>query len=118
VAARVLIVDDDAVFGDLAAELLGILGYAVVGYAEDAAQALAAVERLRPDAVMLDVNLPDSDGFRLAVLLRNGDRPPRVLLVSSDPTQVRPDVLRSCGAVGFVAKTELATTNLAPYLDG
>jgi CheY-like chemotaxis protein len=114
----VLIVDDDAAFGDLAAQLLGVLGYAVVGYAPDAAHALTAVARLRPDAVMLDINLPDSDGFRVAEALGAGDPPPRVLLVSSDPAQVRPDILRRCGAVGFVAKTELATTNLAPYLDG
>lgn len=117
-AARVLIVDDDPVFRDLAAELLRALGYEVVGHAPNAAQALAAVARLRPDAVLLDVNLPDADGFRVAETIAESDVVPRVLLVSSDSERVQADTLRRCGAVGFVPKTELATTDLAPYLGG
>ena len=62
---RVLIVDDSAPFRMTARALLEARGYAVAGTAADGASALDAAAELRPDAVLLDVNLPDMSGFQV-----------------------------------------------------
>jgi DNA-binding NarL/FixJ family response regulator len=117
-ALSVLVVDDDGFFRSTAGELLRRQGFEVAGEAEDAAGAIAAIAALKPDAVLLDVQLPDIDGVELAKRLSaNGPRP-RVVLTSSDPSVVADDDVRRCGAAGFVAKTELVVTRLADYLSG
>ena len=77
----ILIVDDHPSFRRCARVLLEEDGFAVVGEAEDGADALAAIDQLHPDVVLLDVQLPDMDGF--AVLERLGPATPQVVLVSS-----------------------------------
>jgi response regulator NasT len=62
----VLIVDDDQRFGRFAAELLTDRGYLVVGHATSVGEALAECKRLEPDAVLLDVRLPDGRAVRVA----------------------------------------------------
>src|SRR3954447_19967450 len=62
----VLIVDDHPAFRSQARALLESEGFAVVGEAKDGAEALAAVEALRPEVVLLDIQLPDLDGFEVA----------------------------------------------------
>lgn len=76
-----IVVDDHAAFRRQAARLLEAAGYDVVGEAEDGAGALELARAVRPDAVMLDVGLPDTSGFELAQRLDGGAD---VLLVSSD----------------------------------
>src|SRR5687767_12897214 len=89
VPTRVLIVDDHALFRRSARRLLELEGYEVVGEAGDGAAALAAVDELRPDVVLLDVNLPDATGFDIAGRLRG--RGVRVVLTSDrDPSEVAP----------------------------
>ena len=75
-AIRILIVDDDARFLGLAAELLAERGFDVLGKAMDAAQALAATIRERPDGILLDINLPGRDGFATAAALSQPARQP------------------------------------------
>ena len=65
-ARTVLIVDDHAPFRAVARALLALEGFAVVGEAADALSALDAVGRLRSDVVVLDIQLPDADGFEVA----------------------------------------------------
>ncbi|MDO8185371.1 response regulator transcription factor [Conexibacter sp. JD483] len=77
----VIVVDDHAAFRRQAARLLQAAGWEVVGEAPDGASAVRLAQALRPDAVMLDVGLPDSSGFEVADALGSG---PDVLLVSSD----------------------------------
>lgn len=77
----VIVVDDHAAFRRQAARLLEAAGYHVVGEAEDGASAVRMARELTPDAMMLDVGLPDTSGFEVAEALRDG---PDVLLVSSD----------------------------------
>src|SRR5438105_2788065 len=77
----VLIVDDHPSFRATARALLQAEGFDVVGEAEDGASALALVAELRPDVVLLDVQLPDLDGFEVAQRL--GADGPAVVLVSS-----------------------------------
>jgi DNA-binding NarL/FixJ family response regulator len=78
-----LIVDDHQTFRDLAARLLVSAGFTVVGGAGDAATALRQVAELQPDAVLLDVGLPDRSGLLVAEELARQPNPPRVVLVSS-----------------------------------
>jgi CheY-like chemotaxis protein len=112
----VLLVDDDAPFRRLASELLAGLGYRVIAEAGDGAQALAECDRRRPDAVLLDVNLPDGDGFALARAITGAGGAPRVLLTSTDVTAGSAEAVAESGAVGFVPKGELAVTDLVRYL--
>jgi len=115
-AARVLIVDDDARFRALARALLRTSGYAVVGEAADGEQALEATRRLQPDAALVDIHLPDTDGVALARRLADASDGLRIVLTSTDPTLVAPDVVARSGARAFVPKDELAVTDLRPWL--
>jgi CheY-like chemotaxis protein len=110
-ALRVLIVDDSAPFRRAARGLLERRGYSVVGEADGAATGLAAIERLVPDAVLLDVRLPDGSGFDLCTLLTRERDAPSVLLVSGD-LYTDAALLRDCGARALVAKAELAAVDL------
>lgn len=115
--AQILIVDDDPSFRSSASILLAVRGYQVVGEADRADAGLALASAIRPDAVLLDVNLPDGDGLATAARLTAAGGP-RVLLTSSDPTVAREDLIRTSGAVGFVAKEDLADAALDTYLTG
>ena len=104
----VLIVDDDAPFRALARALLLVGGFDVVGEAPDGASALAAVRSLRPGLVLLDVQLPDLDGFEVARLLAKEAEPPIVVLVSSRGRAAYGPRLAQAEARGFICKDELS----------
>jgi DNA-binding NarL/FixJ family response regulator len=108
----VLVVDDDPGFRHVASRLLADLGLTVIGLVGTVASAIDAAERLRPPAVLVDVGLPDGDGVELAAELSGLPWHPRVLLVSSDPDASTPAEARAAGAIGFLAKTELPTSDL------
>ncbi len=109
----VLIVDDHDDFRESASALLEAEGFAVVGGAEDGAAALAAVERLRPDVVLLDIQLPDFDGFAIAERLAAAPEPPRVVLISSREAAAYGSRLQTAPTQGFLAKRELSGASLA-----
>jgi DNA-binding NarL/FixJ family response regulator len=113
VRTTVLIVDDHDVFRDSARALLEAEGFAVVGVAADAAAAVAAVERLRPEVVLLDIQLPDADGFTVAERLAAAPDPPRVVLISSRDAAAYGPRLATAPACGFLAKQELSGASLA-----
>jgi DNA-binding NarL/FixJ family response regulator len=105
---RLLIVDDHPGFRLLARRLLEAGGFEVVGEAADGRSAVAIARALRPDLVLLDVQLPDIDGFDVAAQLTGVADAPTVILVSSrDGSDFGPLVTRS-GARGFVPKAELS----------
>lgn len=115
----VLIVDDHPSFRASARMLLEAEGFDVVGEAEDAAGALAAAVALRPEVVLLDVQLPDGDGFEVAERLRasgNG-RAPAIVLVSSRDGKDFGCLVERCGARGFIAKAELCAARIAALLE-
>ena len=112
----VLVVDDDAEFRMRAVGLLRSRGYKVVGEASDAASAVDLAVSLRPSAMLVDVNLPDRDGYWVAEALKDSGIRPRILLTSSEMMDVSPGTLDSCGAVAFVPKTELVTVDLTGLL--
>jgi CheY-like chemotaxis protein len=111
VPQRVLIVDDDAAFRDVARALLSTSGYVIAAAIGTAAEARHAIEALQPDGLLLDVNLPDGDGVALAAELRAAHPDVRMLLTSSDW-----EAAPRGGTPPFVAKTELARTDLTPFL--
>jgi DNA-binding NarL/FixJ family response regulator len=106
--ARVLIVDDHAGFRAHARRLLECEGYRVVGEAEDCASALAAARRLEPELALVDVHLPDADGFDLTVRLADLAAPPAVVLTSSRDGRDLEACVAECGARGFVPKADLS----------
>jgi CheY-like chemotaxis protein len=112
----VLVIDDDAEFRALAVLLLQSHGYEVVGQEGDAASAVDAAVLLRPSAILLDVNLPDHDGFWVAQAVTEAGVSSRILLTSSEMIDVSSRMLDRCGAVAFIPKTELATTDLSALL--
>jgi DNA-binding NarL/FixJ family response regulator len=103
----VLIVDDHDGFRDSARTLLESEGFEVVGTCANGASAMAAVERLRPDVVLLDVQLPDLDGFAVAERLAAVSHPPSVVLVSSREATAYGPRLEAAAASGFLPKGEL-----------
>ena len=114
-AISVLIVDDHPSFREAATELLLSQGFDVAGHAADEKEAVAATRRLRPDAVLLDIHLGEADGCDVVSTLSPAGIGPRVLLTSSDAGASNDELARQCGAVGFVAKEELASADLTRY---
>lgn len=108
VRPRLLIVDDHPGFRASASALLELEGFDVVGLAADGAAALVAVDRLKPDIVLLDVQLPGMDGFEVARALAERDPPPRVVLVSSRDRSAYAGRLRKARVSGFLGKAELS----------
>jgi len=114
----ILIVDDDLPFSRAAAELLADQGFRVIGHATTAHDAVVECRRLGPDAVLLDVRLPDGHGVELAGTLRAVSNPPRIVLTSSDSAAVSANQLRVSGASGFIPKSQLVRSDLAAFFGG
>jgi DNA-binding NarL/FixJ family response regulator len=106
--ARVLIVDDHAGFRAHARRLLECEGYRVVGEAADSATALEAARELEPELVLVDVHLPDADGFELTSRLEALADPPTVVLTSSRDGAELESCVSECAACGFVPKAQLS----------
>lgn len=104
---RVLIVDDHPSFRASARLLLSAEGFEVVGEAADGAAALVAAAELLPELVLLDVQLPDIDGFEVASRLTRGGHGPAVVLTSSRDRADFGSLVAASGACGFVPKGEL-----------
>lgn len=114
----VLIVDDHPAFRASARRLLESEGYSIVGEAGNGAGALSSVRELRPDVVLLDVQLPDIDGFDVAEQIadRADGLPTQVVLVSSRDRSDFGPLLDRTSALGFVSKSELTGDALAELL--
>jgi DNA-binding NarL/FixJ family response regulator len=104
----VLIVDDHAGFRAIARALLEAEDFDVIGEAEDAASALGAASRLRPQVVVLDIQLPDHDGFEVAEQLAQFADPPAVVLISTRDISTYRRRLATSAVRGFIPKSELS----------
>ena len=116
VRTTVLIVDDHQPFRESASALLESEGYDVLlalDPAADGAAALDAIERLRPEVVLLDIQLPDLDGFAVAERLAAAPDPPQVVLISSREAAAYGPRLTAAPARGFLPKRELSGAALA-----
>jgi DNA-binding NarL/FixJ family response regulator len=109
----VLIVDDHAAFRASARALLRAGGFDVVGEAADGAEAVAAVVALRPEIVLLDIQLPDLDGLTVAEQLAAAPDPPAVVLISSRDATAYGPRLQAIPARGFIPKSGLSGEALA-----
>jgi DNA-binding NarL/FixJ family response regulator len=112
----ILVVDDDPAFRDLAGRFLADAGIKVTAQADSAAKAMTVAEETKPDAVLVDLDLPDGDGITLAGALTTLPWHPRVVLTSVDPDAAGPEEVRRSGALAFLSKDELANGTLLRLL--
>jgi DNA-binding NarL/FixJ family response regulator len=112
----VLIVDDHPSFRASARAVLESGEFEVVGEAADGASALDAVRRLQPDVILLDVQLPDMEGFDVCDELEIDGRPPTIVLVSSRDSADYGNLIAASCARGFLPKAELSSEALAALL--
>lgn len=112
----VLIVDDHPTFRATARLLLESEGFEVVGEASDGKSAVDQVAALSPDLLLLDVQLPDTDGFEVARRVSADSGGPAVILISSRDGGDFGGLVRSCGACGFIPKAGLSGERLRSLL--
>lgn len=115
---RCLIVDDSASFRTAATTMLGRGGVDVVGAASNSDEARRMCRDLRPDVVLVDVELGGESGFDLADELGSGalPEPPAVILVSTYAEQDLAEMIACSPAVGFVPKFALSVAAVQALL--
>lgn len=114
----VLIVDDHPSFRSITRRLLEAAGFTVVGEAPDGREAIAAAQRLKPDLVLLDVQLPDLDGFEVAARMAESGLDSVVVLTSSRAAADYAPLLKRSPVRAFIPKAELSGAVLAGLLAG
>jgi DNA-binding NarL/FixJ family response regulator len=113
VPLRILIVDDHSEFRRYARSMLEADGHHVVGEAQDSASAIERTRVLRPDVVLLDVNLPDESGLQIVDrLCPPGSRAPAIVLTSTRAARDLAPLLQRSRARGFIPKDELSGSRI------
>jgi DNA-binding NarL/FixJ family response regulator len=112
----VLIVDDHPSFRGTARALLESEGFEVVGEAADGASAIEAANELHPDVMLLDVYLPDIDGFQVAATLTENGHETAIVMTSSRDARDFGPLVEQSGARGFIPKAELSGATLSALL--
>jgi two-component system response regulator EvgA len=115
--STILIVDDDPRFRAQARDLLEADGFVVIGEAVDGASGLEAAQALQPDFVLLDIGLPDIEGFEVATTLAVSGPPPRVVLTSSRDARAYGRRLTNGHALGFIPKEQLSGAAIRAMVD-
>jgi CheY-like chemotaxis protein len=118
VAGSILVVDDDAAVRGLVVRILRSWGHVVIGEAGSVAEALRCAATMRPDIVLVDIGLPDGDGFALTRELRTRFRVLRVVIFSSDADRANAAAAERAGAVAFLPKDQLSSPTLRRLLEG
>lgn len=113
---RIVIVDDDPSFLATVRLLLEAEGFAVVGEALNGMDGVAAAAELDPDIVLVDVNLPDIDGFEVVERLADGRGAPRVVLTSIRSAEDFGDLVGTSRAHAFITKGEISGEALLEIL--
>ena len=116
-SGSILVVDDDAAVRGLVVRILRSWGHVVVGEAGSVAEALRCAATLHPDTVLVDIGLPDGDGFSLTRELRTRLRVPRVVIFSSDADRANAAAAERAGAVAFLPKDEMSSPALRQLLE-
>jgi DNA-binding NarL/FixJ family response regulator len=115
----ILIVDDNAGFRRQIRALLEADGFDVVGESADGKSAILDARSMQPRLMLLDIGLPDLDGFEVVRELHstNTTGVPGIVLTSSRDASAFGPRLRSSGAVGFIAKDELSGPAIRALVD-
>ena len=118
---RCLLVDDSHAFLEAARVFLDREGVTVVGVASSIAEALRQARALRPDVILVDIELGDESGFDLARLLaRDGQGGQgvgaEVILISTHSEAEYSELIAESPAAGFLAKTELSARGISQVL--
>jgi CheY-like chemotaxis protein len=113
----ILVVDDDASVRGLVVRILRSWGHTAIGEAGSVAEALDVADARRPDVVLVDVGLPDGDGFGLTRLLRSKPWAMRVVIFSSDADPANNAAADRAGAIGFFPKDELLSPALQRLIE-
>ena len=114
----VLIVDDHEAFRETARRLLESEGFDVIGEAENGEAAVVKAAELTPDLIVLDVQLPDIDGFEVSRRVSRGGGGPAVIIVSRREDSDYGPLVATSGARGFVTKAELSGDRVRALLGG
>lgn len=112
----VLIVDDHAGFRASARRVLEAGGYSVIAEAADGSSGVTAAAESRPDLALVDVQLPDFDGFEVTRRLRESRDAPEIVLISSHELADLGSLVETSGACGFVSKADLSAAALEELL--
>lgn len=116
--STILIIDDDPRFRTQAGELLEADGFVVVGQAVDGTSGLEAAQSLRPEFVLVDIGLPDVDGFEVARRLSGDGWRPRVVLTSSRDARAYGRRLTDVDCLGFIPKERVSGAAIRALVDG
>jgi len=114
---RVLVVDDHASFRGCARAVLESEGFEVVGEAADGESAVALALELEPELVLLDIQLPDIDGFEVAARMLAHDPQLQIVLVSSRDRSTYGPRIEQSGARGFLSKGDVTGATLEELLE-
>ena len=114
---RCVIVDDNSLFLEGAADLLTREGLDVIGVASDGAGAIRLVTQLRPDVTLVDVDLGDEDGFELVQRLYAISSNTKVILVSTHAEEDLAHLIAASPALGFIAKARLSAQAIRDTLE-
>ena len=115
---RCLIIDDSQCFLDAARSLLERQGMMIVGVASSTAEALQDVEELRPDVILLDIDLGGESGLKLAQRLscEPAQARPAVILISTYGEQDYAELIAASPAIGFLPKAALSAAAIEQLL--
>jgi DNA-binding NarL/FixJ family response regulator len=118
VALRTLIVDDNPRFIEAARRLLERQGMDVVGAASTSAQAVQQAERLRPEVILIDIELGPESGFDLARQLASADGSrPNMIMISTHGADEVADLVAVSPVLGFLPKSNLSAAAIRELLD-
>lgn len=110
---KVLIVDDQLPFREASRMVVEFTdGFEIIGEAEDGEEAVAMAAALKPDLVLMDVQMPGIDGLEATRQIMGFDDPPRVLVMSTHESGNYEGPAREAGAVGFVPKSSFSMDTL------
>jgi DNA-binding NarL/FixJ family response regulator len=115
--STILIVDDDPRFRAQARDVLAADGFVVIGDAADGASGIEAAHSLKPDFVLLDIGLPDIEGFEVAQTLSINGPPPFVVLTSSRDSRAYGRRLTNGHFLGFVPKERISGAAIRALVD-
>jgi DNA-binding NarL/FixJ family response regulator len=116
VGIQCIIVDDNPLFLEGAADLLEREGVDVVGVASTSAEAIRLVEKLHPDVTLVDIDLGNEDGFELARRLSADSARSSVILISTHAEEDFGQLIETSPAIGFISKTRLSAKTIRDTL--